>query len=104
MARWPRTIQGNVIAFGLAIFAGAILVQLAMALSGPVVWSLIAISVVVPLGLYLRHAKVQRAHDIAVAGAPSFADVLGRRGKDRVDPAAIPVAVRATHAATEPRL
>jgi hypothetical protein len=84
MARWPRTILGNIVAFPLVLIAGAILVQLAVALSGPVVWSLVTISVVVSLGLYVWNAKVRRARDIAVAGAPSFADAVNRRGPDRI--------------------
>ena len=84
MARWPRTIGGNVIAFALAVVAGAILVQLAMALSGPVVWALVAIAVFVPLGLYLWNERMQRAHDTAVARAPSFAAAAARRPTDRI--------------------
>ena len=79
IARWPRTILGNSITFVIALIAGAILVQLAMALSGPVVWSLVTIALVVPLGLYLRHEKIQRSHDNAMAGAPSFGDAINRR-------------------------
>jgi hypothetical protein len=78
MPRWPRTILGNALAFAGALIGGAILVQLLVALSGPVVWSLLAISIVVPLALYLWHGRQQRAHDLAVADAPSFADAVNR--------------------------
>ena len=84
MARWPRTIRGNAITFGAAVIIGAALVQLAMALSGPVVWALVALAVVVPLGLYLWNQKVQRADDLAAAGAPSFADAAARRRADPI--------------------
>ena len=84
MARWPRTIVGNLIAFGLALAAGTLLVQLAMALSGPVVWSLLTIALVAPLGFYVWNERRRRRHDIAVAGAPSFADTVDRMGSDRI--------------------
>ena len=83
MAHWPRTIGGNVIIFALAIVAGAILVQLAMALSGPVVWAIVAFAVIVPLALYLWNEKTQRANDVAVAGAPSFGPAVARRRSTR---------------------
>ena len=92
MARWPRTVIGNVLAIALALIAGAFGVQLAVALSGPVVWSFVAITLVLVLGLYAWSARVHRAQDLAVAGAPSFADAFdrGRRGDhDRLH-AAVP--------------
>jgi hypothetical protein len=80
MAHWPKTVGGNVVAFVLAFIAVMTVVQVAIALSGPIVWLTLAAvalaSGVVLVVLVTRHHMTAAAHDLALADAPSFGDVL----------------------------
>jgi hypothetical protein len=80
MAHWPRSVGGNVIAFVLALIAVMTAIQLAIALSGPLVWLTLAAvalgSGVVLVVLVIRHRHTLAAYDLALADAPSFGDVL----------------------------
>ena len=78
MAHRPKTVVWYISAAVLALGAGLILTQLAVALSGPVVWILVAAAVIGSLTLYLWNIRAQRAHDVTVADAPSFGDALVR--------------------------
>jgi len=79
---WPKTVRMNLLVLLFVITALAFLVQVAVALSGVVLWTLLAISAVVAPALVavnLWHRRVLTAHDVAVVDAPSFGDVLRRR-------------------------
>lgn len=76
MAHWPRTVGGNAIAFVLALIVVLTLAQLAIAVSGLYVWIAVAGIGLVTVVLITRYRRAAAAHDLAVADAPSFADVL----------------------------
>jgi len=82
MAHWPRSVGGNLLTFLVVGVLLAFLVQVSVALSGVMVWVVIAISAVVAsllLVAYGWHRRAQTARDIATIDAPSFGDVLRRR-------------------------
>ena len=76
MVHWPKTIVGNVVTIAIALIAGLALIQSAIALSGTFVWISLAVAALVVLVAVVRYRRVQAASDLALADAPSFADVL----------------------------
>lgn len=80
MAHWPKTVRGNVVAFVLAFIVVMTVIQLAIALSGPIVWlTLAAVALTSGIALVVlvtRQRMTAAANDLALADAPSFGDVL----------------------------
>jgi len=82
MAHWPRSVGGNLLTL---LFVGvllALLVQVSVALSGVVVWLVLALSAVVASTLaavYGWHRRVLTGRDVATSHGPSFGDTLRRR-------------------------
>ena len=79
MAHWPKTVRGNLVVSVLALIAVLAVVQIAIALSGPIVWgtlAVVALTTVVIVVLALRQRMTDAEHDLALADAPSFGDVL----------------------------
>ena len=89
MAHWPKTVRGNLIAFVLAVIVLLALVQAAIALSGPLTWAFLAVVVLASAALITWRRRAAAAHDLAIADAPSFGDVLSHwnRHDDRELPA-----------------
>jgi len=79
MARWPRTVGGNLLAFVCIVIVGLVVVQSAIALSGGYVWIALGVTAVVAIPLILWRRATMNARDLAVADAPSFSEVLDRR-------------------------
>lgn len=83
---WPKTVRMNLLVVLLIGIALATLVQIWIALSGGVVWVLLALSAVVALTLiavvWYRRAEAHR--DLATSDAPSFGDVLRRKHASEV--------------------
>ena len=79
MAHWPRTVRTYIYAIPVVIMFSVIFVQLVVALSGTVVWALVAVAVLGSAGYALVSRRLRIAQDLAVADAPSFADALRRR-------------------------
>ena len=84
MVHWPKSIVGKVAAIAIALIAGLALIQSAIALSGSFVWISLAVAAMVVFVAVVVHRRAQAASDLALADAPSFADVLpqwnSRRG------------------------
>ena len=76
MVHWPKSIVGKVVAIAIALIAGLALVQSAIALSGSFVWISLAVAAMVVFVAVVVHRRAQAASDLALADAPSFADVL----------------------------
>jgi len=76
MVHWPKSIVGNVATIAIALIAGLALIQSAIALSGTFVWMSLAVAALVVFVAVVVHRRAQAASDIALADAPSFADVL----------------------------
>ena len=76
MVHWPKSIVGNVVAIAIALIAGLALIQSAIALSGSFVWISLAVTAMVVFVAVVVHRRAQAASDLALADAPSFADVL----------------------------
>lgn len=76
MVHWPKSIVGKVAAIAIALIAGLALVQSAIALSGSFVWISLAVAAMVVFVAVVVHRRAQAASDLALADAPSFADVL----------------------------
>jgi hypothetical protein len=78
---WPKTVRMNLLVVLLIGVALTALVQIWIALSGGVVWVLLALSAVVALTLiaagWYRRAETRR--DLSTSDSPSFGDVLARR-------------------------
>ena len=60
----------------IALIVGLGLVQSAIALSGTFVWITLAVTVLAVFVAIVVHRRAQEASDLALADAPSFADVL----------------------------
>ena len=76
MVHWPKSIVGKVMTIAIALIAGLALVQSAIALSGSFVWISLAVAALVVFVAVVVHRRAQAASDLALADAPSFADVL----------------------------
>jgi hypothetical protein len=76
MVHWPKTIVANVVTIAIALIAGLALIQSAIALSGSFVWISLAVAGLVVFVAVVAHRRAQAASDLALADAPSFADVL----------------------------
>jgi hypothetical protein len=76
MVHWPKSILGKVAAIAIALIAGLALIQSAIALSGSFVWISLAVAAMVVFVAVVVHRRAQAASDLALADAPSFADVL----------------------------
>ena len=76
MVHRPKTVLGNVVTIVVALIVGLALVQSAIALSGTFVWMLLAVTTLVIFVAVVAHRRAQAASDLALADAPSFADVL----------------------------
>jgi hypothetical protein len=60
----------------IALIVGLGLVQSAIALSGTFVWITLAVAALAVFVAVVVHRRAQEASDLALADAPSFADVL----------------------------
>jgi hypothetical protein len=76
MVHWPKSIVGNVVTIAVTFIVGLALVQSAIALSGTFVWISIAVAALVVFVAVVVYRRAQVASDLALADAPSFADVL----------------------------
>ena len=76
MVHWPKSIVGKVMTIAIALIAGLALIQSAIALSGSFVWISLAVAALVVFVAVVVHRRAQAASDLALADAPSFADVL----------------------------
>jgi hypothetical protein len=76
MVHWPKTIVANVVTIAIALIVGLALIQSAIALSGSFVWISLAVAGLVVFVAVVAHRRAQAASDLALADAPSFADVL----------------------------
>ena len=76
MVHWPKSIVGSVVTIAVIFIAGLALVQSAIALSGTFIWISLAVATLVVFVAVVVHRRAQAASDLALADAPSFADVL----------------------------
>ena len=76
MVHWPKTVGGNVLALLLTVVVVATVVQGAIALSGPFIWGALIVTALTSVAAVVWHRRAQAASDLALADAPSFADVL----------------------------
>jgi hypothetical protein len=76
MVHWPKSIVGKVMSIAIALIAGLAIIQSAIALSGSFVWISLAVAALVVVVAVVVHRRAQAASDLALADAPSFADVL----------------------------
>lgn len=83
MVHWPKTIVGNVVTIAVTFIVGLALVQSAIALSGTFVWISLAVATLVVFVVVVMYRRAQDASDLALADAPSFADVLPQWNRRR---------------------
>ena len=76
MGHWPKSVVGNVVTIAVTLVVGLALVQSAIALSGSFVWISLAVVALVVSVAVVAYRRAQAASDLALADAPSFADVL----------------------------
>lgn len=76
MVHWPKTVGGNVLGLLLAVVVVTAVVQASIALSGPFIWGALIVTAVTSIVAVVWHRRAQAASDLALADAPSFADVL----------------------------
>ena len=76
MVHWPKSNVGRVMTIVIALIVGLGLVQSSIALSGTFVWITLAVAVLAVFVAIVIHRRAQEASDLALADAPSFADVL----------------------------
>jgi 4-amino-4-deoxy-L-arabinose transferase-like glycosyltransferase len=86
MAHWPKTRRGNVLTVLLIVAATPLVVIVANALSGPLVWAGLALVALTCVALYIWRRKVDEARERAWVGAFSFGDVVAsRRAREALD-------------------
>ena len=78
MAHWPKTLRGNVLTVLLIVAVIPLLVIVATALSGPLVWAGLALVALTCVALYIWRRRVNEARERASVGAFSFGDVVAR--------------------------
>ena len=78
MAHWPKTVRGNVWTLMILAVAAIALVQLSIALSGPFVWGSLAVFALTCAGVVIWRRRALAAHDLTVADAWSFGEVVQR--------------------------
>jgi hypothetical protein len=89
MVHWPKSVGGYVLALMLAGIVVGGVVQVALLLwSNPLVMAFLVLVALTTAALIVWHRRAAAAHDLAVADAPSFGDVL--RHWDRHDDDLIP--------------
>ena len=76
MVHWPKTVGGYVLGLLLAVVVVATVVQASIALSGPFVWGALMVMAFTSIVAVVWYRRAQAASDLALADAPSFADVL----------------------------
>jgi hypothetical protein len=76
MVQWPKFIVGNEVTIAVTLIVGLALVQSAIALSGSFVWISLSVVALVVFVAVVAYRRAQAASDLALADAPSFADVL----------------------------
>jgi len=76
MVHWPKSVGGNVLALLLTVVVVAAVVQASIALSGPFVWGALIVMAFTSIVAVVWYRRAQAASDLALADAPSFADVL----------------------------
>ena len=76
MVHWPKTVGGYVLGLLLAVVVVATVVQASIALSGPFIWGALIVMAVTSIVAVVWYRRAQAASDLALADAPSFADVL----------------------------
>lgn len=76
MTHWPKTVGGNVLALLLTLVIVAAVVQGSIALSGPFIWGSLIVIAFTSIAAVVWYRRAQAASDLALADAPSFADVL----------------------------
>jgi UDP-N-acetylmuramyl pentapeptide phosphotransferase/UDP-N-acetylglucosamine-1-phosphate transferase len=76
MVHWPKTVGGYVLGLLLAVVVVATVVQASIALSGPFIWGALIVTAVTSIVAVVWYRRAQAASDLALADAPSFADVL----------------------------
>jgi hypothetical protein len=76
MVHLPKSTTGKVMTILIALIVGLGLVQSAIALSGSFVWITLAVTALAVFVAVMVHSRAQEASDLALADAPSFADVL----------------------------
>ena len=86
MAHWPKTLRGNVLTVLLIVAATPLVVIVANALSGPIVWAGLVLVALTFLALYVWRRRVDAARERAWVGAFSFGDVVARmRAREALD-------------------
>ena len=78
MAYWPKTPRGNVLTVSLIVAATPIVLIIAIALSGLLVWAALALIALTCVALYIWRRRVGRARERAWVGAFSFRDEVVR--------------------------
>jgi hypothetical protein len=77
MVHWPKSVGGYVLALMLAGIVVGGVVQVALLLwSNPLVMAFLVLVALTTAALIVWHRRAAAAHDLAVADAPSFGDVL----------------------------
>jgi 4-amino-4-deoxy-L-arabinose transferase-like glycosyltransferase len=90
MAHWPKTLRGNVLTVLLLLAVTPLLVMVvvivATALSGPLVWAGLALIALTCVALYVWRRRVDDARERAWVGAFSFGDVVASmRAREDLD-------------------
>ena len=102
MVHWPKSNVGRVMTIVIALIVGLGLVQSAIALSGTFVWITLAVTVLAVFVAIVVHRRAQEASDLALADAPSFADILPQWNSRRDLEAATQGRTAATQPSTGP--
>jgi hypothetical protein len=78
MLRPPTTVRGALLAFCVLAAAIPLIVWLAISLSGPIVWIVLALVAITTIAFILRHRLLDAKRERAWVGAFSFGDVNAR--------------------------
>ncbi len=79
MAYWPKPVRGNVLTVSLFVVGLPILVIVVIALSGPLVWTSVALVALTCVAVYIRRRRIDnKARERAWVWRFSFGDVVTR--------------------------
>ena len=79
MSEASKTVRAHPIALLVAAIGVGIVIYVAIAISNPLVWGVLAVIAAVTIFLFVKGRRIDAARERAWEGSFSFADVVARR-------------------------
>ena len=86
MAYWPKTLRGNIFTVLAIVVLVPVVVIIAIALSGPLVWAGLTLAALTSIALYVWRRRINDARERAWVGTFSFGDIIASmRAREALD-------------------